>query len=368
MRRKICCFVFILFFLEITGNEKVIAQISPLSQNGGIPDPQLSQKDNDYLDRQAKVFLDTVQSILTLYPPVLHEGRERGMAKLLMDAVFHEKYAAFRKPAQTFFHTEISQLIKELKETKVEKGAKIWKVYNMGFIVRTKSVTLAFDLVGGETSKSPAFGLSAAELQHIVQQCDVLFISHKHADHANKAVTEYFLQMGKPVIAPDEIWKDEPVFSKIIHLDRIPEKAQKLKLSNNFVLDVIIYPGHQLHSADNNVALVKTPEGITVAHLGDQINEGDMLIDYEWIDKIAQNHEVDILIPNAWTTDICRIVKGFNPKLVIPGHELELGHTVWDRLPYWGDDQYLELNYAELKASKYPVVVMVWGESYTYLP
>ena len=51
-----------------------------------------------------------------------------------------------------------------------------------------------------------------------------------------------------------------------------------------------------------------------------------------------------------------------------PGHEIEMGHTVWDRLPYWGDDAYLGLNYAELKKSKYPVVVTTWGESYHYLP
>src|SRR5450759_4178162 len=73
-------------------------------------------------------------------------------------------------------------------------------------------------------------------------------------------------------------------------------------------------------------------------------------------------------MPNAWTMDISRIVKGFDPKLVLPGNELELGHTVWDRLPYWGDDKYLELNYSDLKASGYPVLVMVWGESYQYDP
>ena len=33
--------------------------------------------------------------------------------------------------------------------------------------------------------------------------------------------------------------------------------------------------------------------------------------------------------------DILRIARGFDPELVVPGHELEPGHTVWDRLPYW---------------------------------
>ena len=92
------------------------------------------------------------------------------------------------------------------------------------------------------------------------------------------------------------------------------------------------------------------------------------MMDWNWIDKVGQNHRVDILMPNAWTTDIIRIVKGFNPSLVVPGHEIELGHTVWDRLPFWGDDKYLELNYADLKKSKYPVLVLVWGESYHYNP
>lgn len=87
----------------------------------------------------------------------------------------------------------------------------------------------------------------------------------------------------------------------------------------------------QMKSIDNNVYLVTTPEGITLAHLGDQINEGDFMIDYDWIDQVAKHHQVD-------------------------------------RLPYWGDDAYLELNYAELKKSKYPVIVTVWGESYQYIP
>ena len=364
--KRIFLSLVIILTISISAIDRSVAQVYDRMEGGGKPDPQLSQKDNDYLDRQAKVFLDTIQSILSKFRPTFPENRERGMAKLLMDAVFHEHYAACRKPVQDFFHSQTGRLIKELEVTKVEKGAMIWKVYNMGFIVRTKSVTLAFDLASGASSGSPDFTLSADEKDRLVRQCDILFISHKHEDHADKAVAEIFLQYGKPVIAPEQVWKKEPIFSRITHLERVAEKNQPVKLSNNRILDVTVYPGHQLTSAENNVALVKTPEGITVAHTGDQINEGDFMMDFKWIDQVAQNHQVDILMPNAWTTDIVRIVKGFNPALVMPGHEIELGHTVWDRLPYWGDDQYLELNYSELKKSKYPVVVLVWGESYHY--
>jgi hypothetical protein len=45
-----------------------------------------------------------------------------------------------------------------------------------------------------------------------------------------------------------------------------------------------------------------------------------------------------------------------------------LGHPLWDRVPYWGDAEYLKLTYPQLKASEYPVLVMTWGEAYHYVP
>lgn len=364
-------FNIILILFIVIGTVNIHSQVKKgmydKMKGGGFPDKQLSKKDNDYLDRQATVFLDTVQSIITEFPPQINEARERGIAKLLMDAVFHEHFAAFRKPTQQFFHAQANKVISELENTKVEKGAVIWKIYNMGFIVKTKTVTIAFDLVTGETSGSDEFKLNQKEVERLVAQCDVLFISHWHPDHADPRIAQEFLDLGRPVIAPDQVWKGKPIHEEIIHMERIANKKQKLRLINQ-TLDVVVYPGHQMKSHINNVVLVTTPEGMTFAHTGDQINEGDFMVDFEWIDEVYKNNKVDVMMPNAWTMDIFRQVKGFKPKLVMPGHELELGHTVWDRLPYWGDDKYLELNYAELKASKYPVIALIWGESYHYQP
>jgi L-ascorbate metabolism protein UlaG (beta-lactamase superfamily) len=346
---------------------KSFAQKYDKRKEAGKPDPQLSQNDNDYLDRQDKVFLDTVNAILARYPPSLPENRERALAKLLMDAVFHDPYAVYRIPTQNFFREKVDKIIKELETTKIEKGVRIWKVYNLGFIARTKTVTMAFDLVTGITGGSPDFAMSSDQVDRLVRQCDVLFISHRHPDHADKTIAVCFLQKGLPVIAPEQVWQNDSIQSRITYLERNAEKQQHLQLKNNY-LDVIVYPGHQMKAIDNNVYLVTTPEGISVAHIGDQINEGNFMTDFDWIDQVAKHHKVDVLMPNAWTTDIFRIVRGFNPKIVIPGHEIEMGHVVWDRLPFWGDDAYLELNYAELKKSKYPVLVTVWGESFHYVP
>jgi len=346
----------------------ISAQVYDKKEGGGKPDPQLSQKDNDYLDRQAKVFLDTATVLLNQFPPTTFpEARERGLAKLMLDAVFHEHFAAYRAPVQQYFRAQVEKVIHELETTKVEKGVRIWKLYDMGFIARTKTVTLAFDLVTGITSGSPDFAMSAEQVEKLAKQCDALLITHRHPDHADKAVAAKFLELGLPVLAPAQVWKEDPISENIIHPERIAGKVQPLKLKKN-TLDLIVYPGHQMKSIDCNVYMLKTPEEIWLAHNGDQINEGDFMIDWEWIDKIKDTQKVDVLMTNAWTTDIMRMVKGFNPKLVLPGHEIEMGHTVWDRLPYWGDDAYLGLNYTELKKSKYPVVVTTWGESFHYIP
>jgi hypothetical protein len=363
-RKNIFLFLGLVLVL-LAGQFDVQAQFHDPKKGGGSPDKQLSQKDNDYLDRQAKVFLDTVQSILNTNPPALPESRERGFAKLLMDAVYHEHYAAFRTPPQQFYQSQMDKVIHELESTKVKSGAKIWKLYNMGFIVRTKTVTIAFDFASGITSGSEDFALSIEKIKRIVDQCDALFVSHKHEDHGEKRIAQLFLDKGLPVFATTETWRNDPIKENVIHPERIPHVFKSYEL-NGKTVEVVTYPGHQGSGILCNNYLIKTPEGLTIAHTGDQLNEGDFMVDYEWIDKVKDYHQVDIYMPSAWTMDIFRQVKGFDPELVLPSHELELGHTVWDRLPFWGDDDYLELTYRDLKKSKYPVLVMFWGESVHY--
>ena len=52
--------IFLMFFLfvAVPGTK---GQKHDKKQGVGAPDPQLSQKDNEYIDRQDKVFLDTIQ-------------------------------------------------------------------------------------------------------------------------------------------------------------------------------------------------------------------------------------------------------------------------------------------------------------------
>jgi len=139
-------------------------------------------------------------------------------------------------------------------------------------------------------------------------------------------------------------------------------KGGKLKLK------VVVYPGHQMKKTINNVTLVLTPEGINFAHLGDQINEGDFMVDFDWIDHVKEHFKVDFIMPTVWANDLVRITRGFDPKMVFLGHANELGHPVYDRDPFWGDTVFSEPSLKALLKSDYPVLMTTWGESYHYMP
>lgn len=332
-------------------------------------DPSLDERGNAYMNRQSQAFLNEVRTTLANYPPQLPEPRERYLGLLLLDAVMHDVYAAYRAPVQEFFHQQIDQAVSQIEKTKVKHGAVIWKLYNMGFVVKTKSTTFAFDLISGKNTKSESFAIPLSIMQRLIDQCDALFISHLHPDHADEEVANLFISNSKPVVAPPQVWNGKPIHTSITHLQRNADTIHNLMVNRNKTqLKVVLFPGHQMEKIENNVTLVITPEGLSFCQMGDQINEGNFMIDYKWIDKVANQYKVDVLMPPCWTNEIYRIVKGFNPQLVLPGHENEISHRLDDRVPFWGDSQFLELTYPELKKSKYKVLPMAWGESFHYLP
>lgn len=311
-----------------------------------------------FYNQQHKVTLKLVDEALLKYPPDLDEPLERKMAMLMLDGVLHEEAAPQRPAVQDFLKRRIGAAIREISATEIEEGAMIWKLYNHGFVVRTPSVTIGFDLVPGNPWMEGDFQLDNAAYQPLLAECDILFISHRHGDHANQWVAESFIDSGKPVIAPPEVWDSLAIHESILHLRREAFTRQEVKLPDGVKLSVVVYPGHQGAEIQNNLVVLTTPEGISLAHTGDQSGPED---EWEWLDKIGDYHQTDILLPNCWTPDILRMIRGVAPALVITGHENEMGHTVDHRESNW-------LTYTRLKGAVSPYILMTWGESYYYVP
>lgn len=339
-------------------------------QSSGSPiltDPALNEVQNQFMDNQASALLNEASEVFAAYPPQWPEPKARKSALFLLDGVFHDVYAPHRKPVQEFYESRMRQAIGDIEQSEITKGARIWKLYDHGFVIRTASLCIGFDLIRGRSAGAEGFPIDEELMERLIKQCDLLFISHYHGDHAEEWVAQTFIDQHKPVIAPPAVWKDMPIHKSITHLERVPHAVQVLSVKDGeHSLEVVIYPGHQGEHIENNVALIKTPEGLTFAHMGDQSNAHD----FSWIDEVNFHHDVDVLLPNCWTTDIVRVTKGFDPAVVITGHENELGHTIDHREPYWlsyqrreGSDRFggsRDMGYDT------PLVLMTWGESYHY--
>ncbi|MGW8181169.1 MAG: MBL fold metallo-hydrolase, partial [bacterium] len=259
----------------------------PLPEGNTAPVNHYWDDIDGFFNHQAKVTLELVKMALVRFPPTLPEPFEHRMALLMMDGVLHDLTAPERLAVQEFFHSRMRQALKELTGTQVEMGAMIWKLYNHGFIVRTPTVSIAFDLVRGYSAGAEGFPIPDTLLEQIVHHCDVLFISHHHGDHADEHVAQAFIDLGKPVVAPHEVWAGKPIHEEITHLKRDASKAQELSVRNGEqTLRIVLYPGHQGKSIDNNVPIVFTPEGMSFSQTGDQSN----IEDFAWIDKVSQDY------------------------------------------------------------------------------
>ncbi len=320
--------------------------------------PELKDAPDEWIGRS----LQWVSYILDRFRPGLTEHPVRRAALIRLDDILHVESAPMKELVQNYFREVLQKALRDIEKTRVTEGMRIWKLYNMGFLVRTPSVTLAFDIVPGMPSRTPTgFAVPEEWLRRLADQADILFISHSHDDHANPQVARLFLDQKKPVVVPEGLWAaDAGLSSRLTYPQRSTEMVHSIPVRNGSQpLKVVAYPGHQGKSPLVNIHLVTTAEGFTVVHTGDQSGYEGPGGDFDWIAQIGRDHRVDVLLPNCWGNQLGRTMRGVNPELVVTGHENEMAHTVDHREDY-------TQTYNHLFESRYPAIVMAWGESYLY--
>lgn len=307
---------------------------------------------DEFLLEQTRQAFTVIDEVLNSYPPSVDESLARRSALINLDAILHDTRLDDSPALYDFVATRIGRVAKALEQP-LKKGMMIYKLYNHGFVVRTPSATVAFDLFrGGKDYDTPY--TPDEIMQKIVDKCDIMFITHAHGDHADPKVIDMFTKAGKSVIVPANLWTDntDPCIKHMRSEDVISE-AFDFGTARN--VKVNIFPGHQGPDLINNVYVVTFPEGYSVAHTGDQSNNDDL----EWISKVKDQVKTDVLLVNCWTYPTAELVEGFAPDLVITGHENEMNHTIDHREPHW-------LNYDRWSDVNRDKIFMTWGECYLF--
>lgn len=271
-------------------------------------------------------------------PPAHPPSPERQAALMLLDGPLHLVNANRFRSTRDFLVQRLTRAIESMEETTVTQGAVLWKLYNHGFVLRTPTVTVGLDLVRGwrfTENRDEYYGLAPEWVERLVAQVDLLTITHNHGDHHDKLVRDFALQQGIPLVMEASIFVDlpeQPLVHRPVH-SPVPGQPAVLSLQTGQgdTMQLFVYPGHQGASVPNNVYLLRTPEGFTVMHTGDQSED----LDWAWLDTVGLHHRVDLLLPNCWTTDMTRMVAGVRPRWTVFGHEVEMAHTPDHRESYW---------------------------------
>jgi len=263
---------------------------------------------------------------------------------------------------------QVQRIVKEINETTVESGIIVWRVYNAGFVVKTRNLTIGFDV---------ACTWLCPKIAEIADLVDLLFVSHLHGDHADVEVLRRAAMRGVKIIAP------APELERVaMYLTQLPLNASQ---------HVPVYDGESInvsgvqvraflgpHGITNYAYLVELPEGVRLLHTGDT----EHFEDVTWVDDLANEEQIDIVfIHTAALTNVPReaitipilakrheklpLGRPFSetplkPRIIVPMHENELGHRFT-----WVSTWNLNLAYRqldELNSLTTQVVILAWGQ------
>ena len=176
--------------------------------------------------------------------------------------------------------------------------ARLWLVYNMGYIVQTPTALFGIDI-------------SAPILRKIAEKLDFLLITHNHSDHFSTRLIE---TMG-----------DKPVVSNFLNnKHKQGDKEQTLKFGNIEIYTKLVDhgTGKKLKKFVTTYEIIckDTENEVSIFHIGDAGR----------CEELVPKTKVDILIPHVSVgLKIEKCVKEVvKPKLLLMSHILELGHHI----------------------------------------
>ena len=198
----------------------------------------LGPDDDAFISRQSEVFLAEVAKTLDSARPPCRNRGERALALRLLDAVLHAHALAEPAIRAGVLPRAHGATIKQIEETRVSEGMQIWKLYNHGFVARTPSITVGFDLFRGPAR----FRWDGPDGRKAVDAPGFRWPTRwrpaggpvRCAVHQPRAsrpcrpyVAEAFLKRGKPVVAPDSALSGTPLHSEITHLKREADTVKR---------------------------------------------------------------------------------------------------------------------------------------------
>ena len=242
------------------------------------------------------------------------------------------------------------QAIKWLKKPAPEKGEiALYKVYNMGYIIRTSERAFAIDLRWWGTR---------SDAKKIARMLDVIFTTHPHGDHYSMDILETMIECGKTVVLSKDLLPNVRSSRKVVYWEDVTDPLEICGIK------VRSFAGNQGKDIPCNVYHLQF-DGWTVVHNGDN---SDRPRDR----RLAELEAPDITIAATWNQfqviqEAVQASSGASTKsmLFLPAHENEVVHTVDHRESY-KEAYSMESRFASPTFNYLPHMLLDVGESFKF--
>ncbi len=309
------------------------------------------------LEEWADLALDWASDVLQANPPDQGMNEARVEALLVIDDVLHIRSASKLQAVVRFYHERMSMAVRQI-EVKTRSRTKLWKMYNHGFVIRTKEATLALDLVRGCGATTMRDDLA----ERLARQIDVATVSHWHGDHADLDLCKMICRSGAEILVPPDLhkrWSDEPDLNLI---EMHPGESRESRMLSFSALE-----GHHDGPPDRcdlNIYYIVTPGGLSIMHMGDHwINRRMPLLAEEEnvLNEWGQEYPVDVLLLNRSPYQFSNIIERIGPRLTVSSHENELSHDIAARATYAS-------SIGQMASVGSPCLTIAWGEGLQIQP
>lgn len=270
-----------------------------------------------------------------------------------------EDRQAFKEVVREYCAGARERVFAEVAAAKIPDGSlRLWRIYNMGYIIKGPTHTVAIDITARPKFYDVVEGRfmpdtnvvvwCEADWKRLANLADMIFVTHPHGDHYDRAGIAAFVEAKKPVVVPCDLVaytanrsaKEGPDGKYVAEKKILTTAPCCVKLTEDHLEPVDVggvkvrnFLGNQGKDVPCNVYLIDI-DGVLVAHNGD-----NSVMDKERM--LSKCPPADVIIASTWNNvqgmvNCCAGAPGFDrtKSVLLPSHENELGHGVDHRESY----------------------------------
>lgn len=297
--------------------------------------------------------LDGIHTSLLQNPPGVGNPWIREMCTIFVDDYLQQPNINRSSTMEKFFVRRVLTALGEIETTRVTQGVRVWHIYNHGYIFKTPKICFGVDVVTTRHIWNLAWNIPEEIPYRLAGVMDLMYVTHRHSDHADMELISRMIALNKPVIVQDLVRTQFPDGALGIESDT---------RKNIRGLIVFARPGIHVYDNGRNVPCVTyeitTDTGVRIYHTGD----------HDYAESLTWREPPDILIPKFDGVSpkypnpkVLEILFSYGePGLIIPGHINELAHY-----PLGGRTSLREA-ISQFQKCSAPYQILLWGESYFF--